>query len=57
MRRENDGECEEHECVFHADQFLGWMVSLVMNYRLSFADEISKSGIDGLIKVLINKTR
>lgn len=30
MRRENDGECEEDEPVFHADQFLGWMGSLVM---------------------------
>lgn len=30
MRRENDGEYEGNESVFHADHFLGWMVSVVM---------------------------
>ncbi len=43
----------------------GWMVydvivdnvSLVTNYRGSFANEIRQSGIDGLIKVLADKNR
>ena len=43
----------------------GWKVydvavenmSLVMNYRGTFAGEISRSGIDGLIKVLEEKNR
>jgi phospholipid transport system substrate-binding protein len=32
-------------------------VSLVTNYRASFAEEVSKSGIDGLIKTLAEKNR
>lgn len=32
-------------------------VSLVTNYRGSFASEIRQSGIDGLIKVLVDKNR
>jgi phospholipid transport system substrate-binding protein len=32
-------------------------ISLVTNYRGSFASEIRKSGIDGLIKVLVDKNR
>lgn len=32
-------------------------VSLIVNYRASFVREISKSGIDGMIKSLINKNR
>lgn len=32
-------------------------VSLVTNYRGSFANEIRQSGIDGLIKVLVEKNR
>jgi len=30
-------------------------ISLVTNYRGSFASEIRQSGIDGLIKVLVDK--
>lgn len=32
-------------------------ISLVTNYRGSFSSEIRKSGIDGLIKVLVDKNR
>ena len=32
-------------------------VSLVMNYRSSFTSEVSRSGIDGLIKILDEKNR
>jgi ABC-type transporter MlaC component len=32
-------------------------VSLVINYRGTFTSEITRSGIDGLIKVLEDKTR
>jgi phospholipid transport system substrate-binding protein len=32
-------------------------VSLVTNYRASFAEEVSKSGIDGLIKTLAEKNK
>lgn len=32
-------------------------VSLVINYRSSFANEIRQSGIDGLVKVLVNKNQ
>ena len=32
-------------------------ISLVTNYRSSFDEEISMSGIDGLIKVLVDKNR
>ena len=32
-------------------------VSLVINYRSSFANEIRQSGIDGLIKTLVNKNQ
>lgn len=32
-------------------------ISLVTNYRSSFASEIRQSGIDGLIKVLVEKNR
>ena len=32
-------------------------ISLVTNYRGSFASEIRKSGIDGLIKILVDKNR
>jgi phospholipid transport system substrate-binding protein len=32
-------------------------VSLVTNYRASFAEEVSKSGIDGLIKTLVEKNK
>lgn len=32
-------------------------ISLVMNYRGSFASEINRSGVDGLIKVLDEKNR
>jgi phospholipid transport system substrate-binding protein len=32
-------------------------VSLVTNYRASFAEEVGKSGIDGLIKTLVEKNR
>jgi phospholipid transport system substrate-binding protein len=32
-------------------------LSLVTNYRGSFASEIARSGIDGLIKVLEDKNR
>ena len=32
-------------------------VSLVINYRSSFASEVRKSGIDGLIKVLVEKNQ
>jgi len=32
-------------------------ISLVTNYRSSFASEIRQSGIDGLIKVLVDKNR
>ena len=43
----------------------GWKVydvivenlSLVTNYRSTFATEIQKSGIDGLVKTLENKNR
>ena len=43
----------------------GWKVfdvvvedlSLVINYRGTFASEVSRSGIDGLIKVLDEKNR
>ena len=32
-------------------------VSLVINYRSSFANEVRKSGIDGLIKVMVEKNQ
>ena len=32
-------------------------VSLVLNYRTEFANEVRKSGIDGLIEVLEKKNK